>query len=232
MSKEIMDYGFGVIETRETFYPEDVIRQKDQRIAELEAKLAESEKAKESYRLQNEDHHLKLLQFYSRLGVEAFGADIHEKALETLMIMKEQLAEKKKKRSPNMFLNPRHSENIHLREENERLAKELEKAKKSPIPKFKTVGALAAAYLELEKEFSRKAQLLKQKSLKYASLEITKIEFYDNIILISWQCNLGFGQCELIYNQHTNEWTVNSECMSEEFVNALIRKMFEKVKVI
>ena len=131
-----------------------------------------------------------------------------------------------------MFLNPRHSENIHLREENERLAKELEKAKKSPIPKFKTIGALAAAYLELEKEFSRKAQLLKQKSLKYASLEITEIEFYDNIILISWQCNLGFGQCELIYNQLTKEWTVNSEYMSEEFVNALIRKMFEKVKVI
>ena len=66
----------------------------EQKIADLEAKLAESEKSKESYRLQNEQHHLQLLQFYSRLGVEAFGADIHEKALETLMIMKEQLAEK------------------------------------------------------------------------------------------------------------------------------------------
>lgn len=131
-----------------------------------------------------------------------------------------------------MLINPRHSENIHLREENEKLTKELTEAKKSPIPKFKTIGALAAAYLELEKEFSRKSQLLKQKSLKYASLEITKIEFYDDILLISWQCNLGFGQCELIYNQLTKEWTVNSECMSEEFVNALIRKMFEKVKVI
>lgn len=63
-------------------------------VSDLEAKLAESEKSKESYRLQNEHHHLQLLQFYSRLGVEAFGADIHEKALETLMIMKEQLAEK------------------------------------------------------------------------------------------------------------------------------------------
>ena len=62
------------------------------KVANLEAKLAESEKSKESYRLQNEQHHLQLLQFYSRLGVEAFGADIHEKALETLMIMKEQLA--------------------------------------------------------------------------------------------------------------------------------------------
>ena len=69
---------------------------KDRKIADLEAKLAESEKSKESYRLQNEQHHLQLLQFYSRLGVEAFGADIHEKALETLMIMKEQLAEKEK----------------------------------------------------------------------------------------------------------------------------------------
>ena len=63
-------------------------------LADLEAKLAESEKSKESYRLQNEHHHLQLLQFYSRLGVEAFGADIHEKALETLMIMKEELEEK------------------------------------------------------------------------------------------------------------------------------------------
>ena len=68
----------------------------EQKIADLEAKLAESEKSKESYRLQNEHHHLQLLQFYSRLGVEAFGADIHEKALETLMIMKDQLAEKEK----------------------------------------------------------------------------------------------------------------------------------------
>lgn len=66
------------------------------KVADLEARLTESEKSKESYRLQNEQHHLQLLQFYSRLGVEAFGADIHEKALETLMIMKEQLAEKEK----------------------------------------------------------------------------------------------------------------------------------------
>ena len=72
---------------------EDVAN-KEKRIVELKKQLAECEKSKESYRLQNEDHHLKLLQFYSRLGVEAFGADIHEKALETLMIMKEQLAEK------------------------------------------------------------------------------------------------------------------------------------------
>ena len=77
---------------QETFGETD----KDRKIADLETKLAECEKSKESYRLQNEQHHLQLLQFYSRLGVEAFGADIHEKALETLMIMKEQLAEKDK----------------------------------------------------------------------------------------------------------------------------------------
>lgn len=65
-----------------------------QKYNELKEQFVESEKSKESYRLQNEQHHLQLLQFYSRLGVEAFGADIHEKALETLMIMKEQLAEK------------------------------------------------------------------------------------------------------------------------------------------
>ena len=74
---------------------EDVAN-KEKRIVELKQQLAESEKSKESYRLQNEHHHLQLLQFYSRLGVEAFGADIHEKALETLMIMKDQLAEKEK----------------------------------------------------------------------------------------------------------------------------------------
>ena len=72
------------------------LRTELRQFADLEAKLAESEKSKESYRLQNEHHHLQLLQFYSRLGVEAFGADIHEKALETLMIMKEQLTEKDK----------------------------------------------------------------------------------------------------------------------------------------
>ena len=72
---------------------EDVAN-KEKRIVKLKQQLEKSEKSKESYRLQNEHHHLQLLQFYSRLGVEAFGADIHEKALETLMIMKEQLAEK------------------------------------------------------------------------------------------------------------------------------------------
>ena len=69
-----------------------------QKYNQLKHQLEKSEKSKEYYRLQNEQHHLQLLQFYSRLGVEAFGADIHEKALETLMIMKEQLAEKEKEK--------------------------------------------------------------------------------------------------------------------------------------
>ena len=47
MSKEIIDRGFGAIETRETFYTEETIRQKDQKIADLEAKLAEGEKEHE-----------------------------------------------------------------------------------------------------------------------------------------------------------------------------------------
>ena len=81
-----------------------IIRSFINKISDLEAKLAESEKSKESYRLQNEQHHLQLLQFYSRLGVEAFGADIHEKALETLMIMKEQLAEKEKEKEKEKSL--------------------------------------------------------------------------------------------------------------------------------
>ena len=60
---------------------------------DLEAKLEESEQSKESYRLQDNDHHSKLWQFYSRLGVEAFGADIHEKALEEFGKHKQQLAD-------------------------------------------------------------------------------------------------------------------------------------------
>lgn len=92
---------------------EDVAN-KEKRIVELKQQLEKSEKSKESYRLQNEHHHLQLLQFYSRLGVEAFGADIHEKALETLMIMKEQLAEKEKEiqRTHNYYQAVRNRETI------------------------------------------------------------------------------------------------------------------------
>ena len=102
MSKYRYEIG-GVIRDTEIDFPYhtdeiiELLEEKDQQISDLEAKLAECEKSKESYRLQNEHHHLQLLQFYSRLGVEAFGADIHEKALETLMIMKEHLAESEEK---------------------------------------------------------------------------------------------------------------------------------------
>ena len=91
------NYNLADIEMKYMPIQTEVICEKLQdKVADLEAKLVECEKSKESYRLQNEQHHLQLLQFYSRLGVEAFGADIHEKALETLMIMKDQLAEKEK----------------------------------------------------------------------------------------------------------------------------------------
>ena len=39
MSKEIMDYGFGIIETRERFYTEQYVNKLNQRIAELEKQL-------------------------------------------------------------------------------------------------------------------------------------------------------------------------------------------------
>lgn len=39
MSKEIMDYGFGVIETRERFYTEQYVNELKQQIAELEEQL-------------------------------------------------------------------------------------------------------------------------------------------------------------------------------------------------
>ena len=126
---------FKNLDTNETFYGYQVcklLEQKDQQISDLETKLAESEKSKESYRLQNEDHHLKLLQFYSRLGVEAFGADIHEKALETLMIMKEQLAESKNQCRECKHLNKKIELNIKnkLMAENCELQKQLAEKEK------------------------------------------------------------------------------------------------------
>lgn len=39
MSKEIMDYGFGIIETRERFYTEQYVNKLNQRITELEEQL-------------------------------------------------------------------------------------------------------------------------------------------------------------------------------------------------
>lgn len=44
MNKQIIDHGFGIIETRETFYTEETISKFNQQIAELEKQLEEKEK--------------------------------------------------------------------------------------------------------------------------------------------------------------------------------------------
>ena len=126
----------------------------EQQIADLEAKLAESEKSKESYRLQNEQHHLQLLQFYSRLGVEAFGADIHEKALETLMIMKEQLAESENQCRECKHLNKKIELNIKnkLMAENCELQKQLAEKEKEieSLKHFKvTIGTMETNQVDI-----------------------------------------------------------------------------------
>ena len=41
MSKQIIDHGFGIIETRETFYTEETISKLNQQIAELQKQLEE-----------------------------------------------------------------------------------------------------------------------------------------------------------------------------------------------
>ena len=121
----------------------ELLNQQDQRIAELEEQLAESEEKKESYRLQNEQHHLQLLQFYSRLGVEAFGADIHEKALETLMIMKDQLEESKEENKKlvkalngDIFINYKvPMENTKLKQQLHELPKKIVEEIREDMPK-------------------------------------------------------------------------------------------------
>lgn len=50
MSKQIIDHGFGVIETRETFYTEETISKLNQQITELQKQLAEKEKSLEYFR--------------------------------------------------------------------------------------------------------------------------------------------------------------------------------------
>ena len=44
MSKQIIDHGFGIIETRETFYTEETISKLNQHIVELQKQLEEKEK--------------------------------------------------------------------------------------------------------------------------------------------------------------------------------------------
>lgn len=43
MSKQIIDHGFGIIETRETFYTEETISKLNQQIAELKKQLEEKD---------------------------------------------------------------------------------------------------------------------------------------------------------------------------------------------
>ena len=119
------------------------------KISNLEAKLAESEKSKESYRLQNEHHHLQLLQFYSRLGVEAFGADIHEKALETLMLMKEELEEKN---GVERALSACNRQNDEFTEMIKKLVSEKEELKQQLAEKDKQIEKLM--YEEIDKQIN------------------------------------------------------------------------------
>ena len=96
MSKEIIDYGFGVIETRETYYAEQSVNELKQHIADLEAKLAETrEFLKIAYEdideLQKENDRLEQQLEKSdayKLRIELAGAD------ETISQLKQQLAEK------------------------------------------------------------------------------------------------------------------------------------------
>ena len=64
MSKQIIDHGFGIIETRETFYTEETISKLNQHIVELQKQLEEKEKDNQflkkmylSERTKNDNYH-------------------------------------------------------------------------------------------------------------------------------------------------------------------------------
>lgn len=61
------------------------------------------------------------------------------------------------------------------------------------------------------------------------TLVIDEVEIYPSTLIISWTCNMGFGQCTFTYNDYTQEWHVESEEMSEDFVRELLKKTFEKL---
>ena len=46
---------------------------------------------------------------------------------------------------------------------------------------------------------------------------------------IQWSANVGFGELTFTYNTETNTWCVDSECMSEEFCNAVLAKWLNGV---
>lgn len=54
MSKQIIDHGYGIIETRETFYTEETISKLNQQIAELKKQLEEKEKSLEYFKDRDE----------------------------------------------------------------------------------------------------------------------------------------------------------------------------------
>jgi hypothetical protein len=62
---------------------------------------------------------------------------------------------------------------------------------------------------------------------KYADLVIDDVLFYPTGMKIQWSSqSLGFGEVSF-YNQD-GQITVDSECMSKEFVKALLAKMVDK----
>lgn len=64
------------------------------------------------------------------------------------------------------------------------------------------------------------------------TLKINCIDFYPETLLVSWECNLGFGQCEFSYDNRAGKWSVHAECMSDNFVQALINKIFENREIV
>lgn len=57
MSKQIIDCGFGVIETRETFYTEETISKLNQQITELKKQLEEKEREIDEFKRIGEKGH-------------------------------------------------------------------------------------------------------------------------------------------------------------------------------
>ncbi len=188
------------------------LRTELRQFADLEAKLKESEKSKESYRLQNEQHHLQLLQFYSRLGVEAFGADIHEKALETLMLMKEELEEKNGVRRALSACNRQNDEFAEmikkLENEKEELQNQLAESEKKAYSRGHSqrdianeikLNALREDVANKEKRIVELKQQLAitEKALEFACEEIT-------------------GSCEYCSYKTMIECPIEANCLDEK----------------
>ena len=46
---------------------------------------------------------------------------------------------------------------------------------------------------------------------------------------IQWNANVGFGELTFVYNTKEHKWTVDDECMSEEFCLAVLQKWLHGV---